>query len=75
MQPTSVDAFNGDANEIAVTILSMPGAANYAEDKEAVEIEHHKFVRIGLGTMHRGVESAAGRGRVIPHDTFAETKS
>ena len=27
-----------DANEIAVTILSVPGAANYAEDKEAVEI-------------------------------------
>jgi predicted TIM-barrel fold metal-dependent hydrolase len=27
-----------DANEIAVTILSAPGAANYAEDKEAVEI-------------------------------------
>ncbi len=27
-----------DANEIAVTILSVPGAANYAEDKEAVRI-------------------------------------
>ena len=27
-----------DANEIAVTILSAPGAANYADDKEAVEI-------------------------------------
>jgi 6-methylsalicylate decarboxylase len=27
-----------EANDIAVTILSMPGAANYAEDKEAVEI-------------------------------------
>lgn len=27
-----------DANDIAVTILSVPGAANYAEDKEAVEI-------------------------------------
>jgi predicted TIM-barrel fold metal-dependent hydrolase len=27
-----------DSNEIAVTILSVPGAANYAEDKEAVEI-------------------------------------
>jgi predicted TIM-barrel fold metal-dependent hydrolase len=27
-----------DANEIAVTILSVPGAANYAEDKKAVEI-------------------------------------
>jgi len=27
-----------DANEIAVTILSVPGAANYAEDKEAVKI-------------------------------------
>jgi len=45
--------FNGAANEIAVTIFSMSGAAksgaaNYAEDKEAVEIEHHKFVRNGL---------------------------
>jgi predicted TIM-barrel fold metal-dependent hydrolase len=27
-----------DANEIAVAILSVPGAANYAEDQEAVEI-------------------------------------
>jgi 6-methylsalicylate decarboxylase len=27
-----------DANEIAVTVLSAPGAANYAEDKEAIEI-------------------------------------
>ena len=27
-----------DPNEIAVTILSTPGAANYAEDKEAVQI-------------------------------------
>lgn len=27
-----------DANDIAVTILSVPGAANYAEDKEAVGI-------------------------------------
>ena len=27
-----------DAHDIAVTILSVPGAANYAEDKEAVEI-------------------------------------
>jgi predicted TIM-barrel fold metal-dependent hydrolase len=27
-----------DANEIAVSVLSAPGAANYAEDKEAVEI-------------------------------------
>src|SRR5258708_5761117 len=27
-----------DANGITVTILSAPGAANYAEDKEAVEI-------------------------------------
>jgi predicted TIM-barrel fold metal-dependent hydrolase len=27
-----------DAHEIAVSILSAPGAANYAEDKEAVEI-------------------------------------
>jgi hypothetical protein len=51
---------------LMVSILSMPGAANYAEGREAVEIEHHKFVRIGLGTMHRGVKSAAGRGRVIP---------
>jgi hypothetical protein len=38
----------------------MPGAANQAEDKEAVETEHHKFVRIGLGTMHRDVKSAGG---------------
>src|SRR6266849_5914837 len=27
-----------DAHDIAVTILSVPGAANYAEDEEAVEI-------------------------------------
>ena len=27
-----------DPNEIAVIILSTPGAANYAEDKEAVQI-------------------------------------
>lgn len=27
-----------DANDIAVSILSAPGAANYAEDKEAVKI-------------------------------------
>ena len=27
-----------DANEIAVAILSVPGAANYAEDQEAVKI-------------------------------------
>src|SRR5258708_34215029 len=27
-----------DANDIAVTILSAPGAANYAEDKAAVTI-------------------------------------
>jgi hypothetical protein len=27
-----------DTYEIAVTILSVPGAANYAEDKDAVEI-------------------------------------
>jgi len=26
-----------DTHEIAVTMLSVPGAANYAEDKEAVE--------------------------------------
>src|SRR5260370_36436268 len=57
-----------DANEIAVTILSVPGAANYAEDKEAVEISRR--INEALGEIVAKHPKRFGANAPLPGKTM-----